>query len=410
MIAEIIAVGDELTSGQRLDTNSQWLSQRLGEIGIPVLFHSTVGDDLAACVSVFRIAMSRANVIVTTGGLGPTADDLTRQAIAEASGDELEFRQELFDHIEQMFTRRGRSMPERNRVQAMMPTGSQSIPNPHGTAPGVELATHVSGNSARTFALPGVPVEMKEMWEETVYDRIRSIPETPSNVIRHHRLKCFGIGESHCEERLPDLIRRGRTPSVGITVHRGTITLRVTSVGESDEACKSQMVPTINTIRDCLGDLVFGEEEDELSDVTLNLLHDRKETVAVCEWGTAGLLNQWLGSCDPVGDCFAGGIVLRSIEQLGGDAPESSSCTCEPLAKHMAKIARDRFNATYGIAVSAFPRGLNPEERYAIAVSSPQKTIVKSNRLAAHPDIHRDLAAKQAINLLRLHVSRMDDA
>ena len=135
MIAEVISVGDELTSGQRLDTNSQWLSQRLGEIGIPVLYHSTVGDDLQACVSVFLNAMSRANVIVATGGLGPTADDLTRRAIADAAGVELQLDQGLLDHIEEMFTSRGRTMPDRNRIQAMMPIGSQAIPNPARNGP-----------------------------------------------------------------------------------------------------------------------------------------------------------------------------------------------------------------------------------------------------------------------------------
>ena len=128
-----------------------------------------------------------------------------------------------------------------------------------------------------------------------VFDRIREIPGTPNKVIRHHSLKCFGIGESHCEELLPDLIRRGRSPSVGITVHRGTITLRITASGESDEICRSQMLPTIETIHECLGDLVFGEEDDELSGITLGLVRDRKETVAVCEWGTAGMLTRMVG-------------------------------------------------------------------------------------------------------------------
>ena len=408
MIAEVIAVGDELTSGQRLDTNSQWLSQRLGEIGIPVLFHSTVGDDIAACVSVFRNAMSRANLIVATGGLGPTADDLTRDAIAQAAGVELELQQDLLDHIERMFTRRGRTMPERNRIQAMIPRGSQSIPNPHGTAPGVDICTVIADNTARTFALPGVPAEMKEMWDETVLDRIRGIPEIPNKVIRHHCLKCFGIGESACEELMPDLIRRGRTPSVGITVHRGTITLRITAAGDSDEDCRSQMASTISTIHECLGDLVFGEEHDELADITLGLLKDRQETVAVCEWGTAGLLNQWLGASANHG--YVGGMVLRSLDQLDGEETRFEDPHSEPFAQRMADIAREQFDATYGIAVTAFPVSGNPEDRYTIAMSSGNKTITKSNPLAPHPDIRRDLAAKQVINLLRLHVSRLGDA
>lgn len=415
MIAEVIAVGDELTSGQRLDTNSQWLSQRLGEIGIPVMYHSTVGDDLNACVSVFRTAMTRANIIVATGGLGPTADDLTRQAIAEAVGVDLELDPRLLEHIEQMFSRRRREMPVQNRVQAMIPVGGHPVPNPHGTAPGIDIATSVDGNSARTFALPGVPVEMKEMWEETVGDRIKSIPGTPNKVIRHHCLKCFGVGESDCEQMLPDLIRRGRNPSVGITVHRGTITLRITAIGSSEDDCNIQIDPTVRTIHECLGDMVFGEEAEELSDVVMRLLSERDETVAVCEWGTGGLIGEWLGSCDPTGIGFAGGMVLRSADRIGaailGPSFERGltsphDALTEQFAAALAESTRERFGTTYGMAVSAFPDGSNPEQRYSIAVSSPHKTIAKTNHLAAHPDIRRDLAAKQVVNLLRLHILR----
>jgi nicotinamide-nucleotide amidase len=216
---------------------------------------------------------------------------------------------------------------------------------------------------------------------------------------------------------LPDLIRRGRSPSVGITVHRGTITLRVTASGESEEKCNVQMVPTILTIHECLGDLVFGEESDELPDVATRLLVGRNETVAVCEWGTGGLIGEWLGSSDPTGESFVGGIVLRSEKQIGpatlGPAFDRGladfECSrSEQLAVAMAEAIRERFGTTYGVAVSAFPDGSNPADRYSIAVSSPRKTIAKSNPLAAHPDIRRDLAAKQVINLLRLHVSRAE--
>ena len=166
-IAEVISIGDEMTSGARLDTNSQWLSVMLGELGIRVLYHSTVGDSLEACCRTFEIAAGRASIIVSTGGLGPTADDLTREAIAAAAGTTLEFREEAMRHIESLFARRNREMPERNRVQAMFPVGSTIIPNPQGTAPGIDMVIArdvVAGkglagkpHSARVFSLPGVP-------------------------------------------------------------------------------------------------------------------------------------------------------------------------------------------------------------------------------------------------------------
>ena len=149
MQAEIIALGDELTCGQRLDTNSQWLSQQLGDCGIRVLFHTTVGDDLDAGCEVFRQAIGRADVIVSTGGLGPTADDLTRECIAHACGVDLVCDEAALDHIRTLFARRGREMPERNEVQAMFPRGSRVIPNPHGTAPGIDMLGPRDGRSPR---------------------------------------------------------------------------------------------------------------------------------------------------------------------------------------------------------------------------------------------------------------------
>src|SRR4051794_7890275 len=139
MRAEIISIGDELTSGQRLDTNSQWLSTRLGELGVKVMYHTTVADDLEANVQVFRQAVERAELVIATGGLGPTADDLTRDAIAAAAGVDLVFDADSFSHIESLFSRRKRPMPERNRVQAMFPRGSRAIANREGTAPGIDI-------------------------------------------------------------------------------------------------------------------------------------------------------------------------------------------------------------------------------------------------------------------------------
>ena len=235
MIAEVISIGDELTSGQRLDTNSQWLSERLGELGVRVLYHTTVADDLAANVSVFRTAIQRADVIVASGGLGPTADDLTREVLAQVSRRELLLDEASLAHICGLFARYKRDMPERNRSQAFFPSGSRIIPNPNGTAPGIWMdVPRPGGGNCHIFALPGVPAELFEMFHETVAPAVTRLnPE--ARVIRHRRVKCFGAGESHVEQMLPDLIRRGRQPSVGITVHAATITLRITAEGATAE-------------------------------------------------------------------------------------------------------------------------------------------------------------------------------
>ncbi len=239
MDAEVISVGDELTSGQRLDTNSQWISQRLGELGIRTIRHTTVGDDLSANISAFREAAARARYVIVSGGLGPTLDDLTREAMATAFDCPLQLHEPSLAHIEQMFVRRSRPMPERNRVQAMLPQGSQPIPNPHGTAPGIDLQIASGTNRCRMFALPGVPAELKQMWQETVEPRIENELGSTEGPLRYYAIKVYGIGESDVEVKLPTLIARSRIPTVGITVSRATITLRIAGRARTEETFSS---------------------------------------------------------------------------------------------------------------------------------------------------------------------------
>ena len=393
MHAEVIAIGDELTSGQRLDTNSQWLSQELGDIGIRTMFHTTVADDLPANRMAFANGAQRVDYIICTGGLGPTADDLTRQAIAESFGLALELDEDSLAHIREMFESRGREMPERNQVQAMFPLGSHAIPNPHGTAPGVDLV--VDGERrCRIFALPGVPAEMKEMWTETVRPTLIKELGEKARVVRHYRLKCFGTGESACEEMLPDLIRRGRNPTVGITVSKATITLRITGQAETDAEFQDLIGPTVQTIRQNLGQFVFGEEDEELQHAVAKLLLERDESVAVCEMGTGGLVAQSL-SLLPNGKFFAGGTVAGAIDP-SEDAPTR--------AKRLALEAKEKTNATYGLSIGEFPANTGADEKVFIGLATPSETTVTGRRFAGHPDILRERAAKQTLDVLRLHL------
>jgi nicotinamide-nucleotide amidase len=414
MHAEIISIGDEMTSGQRLDTNSQWLSLRLGELGVPVKYHTTVADDLEANVQVFRLAAERADLIIATGGLGPTADDLTRDAIAAVAGVELVFDQVAMSYIESLFARRKRPMPERNRVQAMFPRGSRVIPNPAGTAPGIDIDIARPGQSpARIFALPGVPAEMKEMWEQTVAPALAKLFGTP-RVIRHQQIKCFGVGESDLEQMLPDLIRRGRDPQVGITVHGATITLRITAAGNSAEECFRHMEPTIATIHESLGDLVFGEGDDELEHAVVRLLKEQQKTLATAEWGSGGMIAHWLSEAAGNDHTFIGGIVVRSPEALlpwihAAAARKRSPQQEEQLIVEMAQACRDNFGADYGLAVGELPAidstATEPPLLY-YAVATPGGVTVKSSPYAGHPDILKMRGGKQALNLLRLTLLR----
>jgi nicotinamide-nucleotide amidase len=411
MQCEVISIGDELTSGQRLDTNSQWLSTRLGELGVRVVYHTTVADDLDANVNVFRAAIERADIVVATGGLGPTADDLTREAIAAATDRELVLDPAALDHIERLFAQRQRPMPERNRVQAMFPEGSRAIPNPEGTAPGIDLTIARDGrNPSRIFALPGVPAEMKRMWDETVAPAIRSMFPAP-RVICYRRIKCFGVGESDLEQMLPDLIRRGREPQVGITVSGATITLRIAATGETREACRAAMEPTVATIYQCLGDLIFGEEDDELQDAVIRLLAARGKTLVTAEWGTGGLITEWLSEADG-GSRYLGGFVVASpvarrelVESTSQSLPDDGPM--ESIVSALATAARKRLNSDYALAVGELPSydpAASIPPRFHYAVATPAGVRARSSPYAGPADILKLRAAKQALNLLRLEL------
>jgi nicotinamide-nucleotide amidase len=419
MRAEIISIGDELTSGQRLDTNSQWLSQRLGELGVPVAFHTTIGDDLETNVAAFRAAIDRADIVVVTGGLGPTADDLTREALAAAAGVELVQDDAALAHIRNLFSRRGRAMPERNVVQAQFPLGSRPVPNPHGTAPGIDMAVPRSCCApCRVFALPGVPAEMFAMWEATVAPAISTALPSP-RVIRHRRVKCFGVGESDIEAMLPDMIRRKREPLVGITVSGATITLRVTASGPNDIACQRAIEPTIKQIYELLGVLVFGEEDDELEHAVLKLLRERRQSLAVVEWATDGLVSQWLAEADGDIEGFRGGLLVRdvtSLRSLLGLEMAADAAADSKAAEAMARAIQKQTAADFGLGIAAFPTSgdavhtatSGPRESrersgtLQVALASGDNVRVKGFPMASHPAITKMRAAKQALNLVRL--------
>ncbi len=416
MLAEVISIGDELTTGQRLDTNSQWLSQRLGELGVEVRYHTTVADDLAANVAVFRAAVERADIVIASGGLGPTADDLTREALAQALGVELVFNEEVLERIRAMFAFFKRDMPERNRIQAMFPAGSRVIPNPHGTAPGIDASAPRAGRApARVFALPGVPAELFEMWWQTVADQVRLLSGA-RRVMRHHRVKVFGAGESHVERMLPDLIRRGREPSVGITVSGATITLRITAQGDSDDECRLAMQPTIDTIYQCLGELVFGEEEDELEHAVDRLLVEHDATLAVAQWGTGSATAELLDSLAQPSGRFLGGVVAcdagawERLLGLSRALVEREGSTSDAALGALAQAVRARFGAQLGLAVGPLPApaealgGEPPTVAYALARGD--EVILRRVPSVGHPSIHKMRAAKVGLNLVRLTLTR----
>jgi nicotinamide-nucleotide amidase len=246
---------------------------------------------------------------------------------------------------------------------------------------------------------------MKEMWEQTVHPAIRKHVGI-ERVICHRRIKCFGVGESQLESMLPDIIRRGRQPRVGITVHRATITLRVTAEGPNEPACFQLMEPTIKTIHECLGELIFGQEDDELEHAVMRQLQQQRRSLAVCEWGTRGILSRWLSEVEMPATPLKGAIVVQDAAALnffGVTDAQTMNGNAAATAQLMAEKIRDAYNADYGLSVSDIPRE-SDSQRIFVGLAGPVESKVHSKSYAGHPDILLERAAKQALNVVRLNL------
>ncbi len=412
MQAEIVSIGTELTNGQNLDTNCQWLSQRLSEIGISVGWHTTIADDLDANVEAFRIASQRGKVVLLTGGLGPTQDDLTREALAKLAGVELQFHQPSFDHIAALFAKRNRPMPERNRVQAMFPVGSEPIPNDLGTAPGVWMCV----GQAVLVAMPVVPSEMKRMYEGYVKPRLMQMGMS-SGVVVQRKINCFGTGESNVEEKVNDLTRRGAVPEVGITASDATISFRIVARGADSAEAQKQIEPVEQTIRERLGDLIFGVEEEQLQDVVMRMLLERRQTIATAESITAGLLASRLADVPGASASLMGGMVSYDnrikIDLLGVPAEmiAEHGAVSAPVVEAMATGCRSRFQTDLGLSTVglAGPGGGTPDKPVGlvfVGLAWKDGVISRTFQWPGTRQEVRSRTAKMALNLLRLHLVR----
>ncbi|MBR5627223.1 MAG: hypothetical protein IKW74_06345 [Thermoguttaceae bacterium] len=396
IVAEIISIGDEITNGSILDTNSQWLSKKLSDLGIRVLYHSTVGDEQDAMLDVFRIAGKRADLIIMTGGLGPTEDDLTRQTVAELLQVPLVFDEASWKYINELFQKRNRPMPESNRIQAYFPKGANVIFNPGGTAPGFDVVGsrkiwHGPDTNFRIMAFPGVPAELKEMWHSSARQLVENMVEEwlgHKRYIKYRSIHCFGAGESVIESRLPHLINRDHVPRVGITASNTIITLRIAAESTSEEECDRQINVTAALIYDKLGTLIFGENGITLGESVSELLRKRKETVHVLEWGTQGRLSSSLDR-----DVLAAGCVMTDHDPFLTENLESCGfCT------------NGRFLADYTLVVGPYPE--DDAENRNVSVLLWDRANNQWDRQEFVGDVHPSIVnasfCHRALNVLRL--------
>ena len=406
MKAEILSIGSEITSGQNLDTNSQWLSLRLAELGIPVGWHTTVADDFADNVEAFRIASQRARIVLSTGGLGPTQDDLTREVLAHLGGVPLQLHEPSLEHIRSLFVRRNRTMPERNQVQAMFPTGADVVFNPLGTAPGIWMK---AGNSD-VICLPGVPSEMRAMFEQEVKPKLTSLGLS-QGVRLQRKINTFGAGESAVEERVLDLTRRGHVPEVGITASDAVISLRIFAQAATLADAEAQIVPIERTIRERLGEMVFGVDADELQHAVMRLLAEKRITLATAESITGGLVAQRLSQVPGASEWLRGGIVAydRRVKtaQLGVPAELIDRCTAvsREVAEAMAVGARERLGTDLAVSTVGYagPTGDPVGLTYVGLAWDGGKETFEFSWAGTRQEI-QSRTAKVALNRVRLHL------
>ncbi|MBN1285297.1 MAG: CinA family nicotinamide mononucleotide deamidase-related protein [Anaerolineae bacterium] len=353
MHAEIVIIGDELLSGdiKIIDTNSVYINTVLHGIGIDVLYKTTVGDDEARITEVLRIAAGRVEVVIATGGLGPTVDDVTRQAVAAAAGRGLVFRQDLLDQIMARFERFGVTMSENNRQQAYVPEDAIAIENPVGTAPAFIVESDIDGRPVVFISLPGVPFEMKYLMEHNIVPYLADRFGL-TTVLQTRVLRLTGLGESQLDTRIGDLMKLGN-PIVGLAAHSGQVDIRIYGRGADAEEAQTHIAEVEATIRERVGEYIFGVDDESLVGVLLARLKAHGLTLATVEAGTGQVLAGVLDIAE------AGDIVLASDSHI--DVPvlykqiDEAPADLEELAGVAASAVRRACGASIGLAVLTQP-------------------------------------------------------
>ena len=408
--ASIVSIGNELLNGQTVDTNTTYLSGQLLSIGLPVVSSYTIGDDMDAIVRAFNLASTDADIVIATGGLGPTDDDLTRQGFAKFLGSELQLQTEFLHRIENFFTRRNLQMSEKNKIQAYIPAGAKALANPLGTAPGI--MAEVKGKLI--FALPGVPSEMKQMFAESVFPQLQRFTCEQAVVVR--KLRCFGAGESTIAELLGSACERGRNPLVNCTVEYGVITLHIIATAEDKDTALQMAEKEEKSLRNTLGELVYGTDEQTLAEVVGAKLARQKKTVAAAESCTGGVLARMLTDVSGASDYFTYGWVTYSnaakVSELGVPVEliERYGAVSEQVAEAMAHGARNKARTDFAISITgiAGPSGETEQKPVGlvyISVDSDKVCDTKRCLFSHDRQFIRLRAAQTALNMLRLKLN-----
>jgi len=409
MNAEILSIGTEVTRGTVVDTNAAWLAEQLSALGVDVRRHTAVGDRQDDIESAFGAACALAEMVVITGGLGPTLDDVTREVIAEASGLPLVRMDEEVEHIRAFFRRRGRELPESNLRQAMVPQGARVLPNARGTACGFWLDLE----DRAIIALPGVPGEMTAMFSDGVLPELKKRIGDDGIAVR--KVQVYGMPESTLGGCLRDLMVRGANPDVGTRVRLGAITVRILARGDSRSEADALAETTAGEVRHRLGDAVFGCGEQRLEDVVATLLLERKCSIALAESCTGGLVASLLTNAPGISEVLMEAVVTYSndskVRRLGVDEAliRDHGAVSPEVAQAMAKGVRKTSGAELGVGITgiAGPAGGTLEKPVGliyVALVDGSETIVQELRLGGSRRQIRERAARTVLNAIRLRL------
>ena len=361
MKAELISIGTELLLGEIVDTNAQYIGARLPALGIDLFYMSKVGDNLERLSEVIDRAWGRSDLVLTTGGLGPTEDDLTREAIARVLGEEPAVDADLESQLRDFFTGRGVTMPERNLKQATLIPSARSLPNPRGTAPGwwVEREGRV------IVAMPGPPVEMQRMWEEEVAPELER--RRPGAVLVTRTLKTAGMGEGHLDEMVSPLLK-SQNPSIGVYARADGVQLRIAAKAATKDEALQLIEPVEAEVRRLLGGIIWRADEDTLESAVGDLLRRHGLTLATMESCTGGLLAHTLTNVPGSSDYFRGGLVAYDTEMkiewgVDADVIAQHGAVSAECAQDMARAVRERLGADIGIGITCVAGPDSQEEK-----------------------------------------------
>jgi len=414
--AEIVSIGTELLLGDVVNSNASFLGRELAGLGIDLYFITCVGDNPARLEETLEKALSRSDIVITTGGLGPTSDDITREVIARTFEKPLQKDENAETMIRDFFSRRDREMPEENLKQATLPTGAEPLFNETGTAPGFLL--EVEGR--KIFALPGVPPEMKMMFRNRV--RPKLLEEQAGREIIHSRvLRIFGIGESEVENRLREIIASQTNPTVAPLAGKGEVQVRITCKEENRELAAEKIAEVAREISAILGDYIYGEGDDSLEGVMAILLSQGGWTLSVAESCTGGLLGNRITDVPGASEFFLGSIVAyhdevkKDVLGVSPEILEEHGAVSEETALAMARGAREICKSDIGVGLTgiAGPGGGTPQKpvgTVSFALVGPEREYSTTKLLGSRRKDNKWRAANHALDLVRRYILEiMDD-